>query len=287
MEGYKFPLGVIGQSFVELLVRHAQPEVNAFVWLCFRLDHGFEYVFSAAPHYVWVVLAGAAAWRFSNWKTASFCSLGLLVLWNQRLWSATIATLSLVLTSTVMSLIIAIPLGIALAESRVVRNFLTPVLDFLQTMPRFVYLIPALVLFGIDIPPAVFASMTLAIPPAARFTCTGLMQVDEQVVEAAKAFGSSPWRILTRVKLPLASPAIMVGSGQALMMALSMAVIASLIGAEGLGEDVLRAIAVLNAGQGFVAGFGIFVLAVLIERVASGCAARLGPRTGRSDHRSF
>src|SRR5579875_1948723 len=275
MEGYKFPLGVIGQSFVELLVRHAQPEVNAFVWLCFRLDHGFEYVFSAAPPYVWVVLAGAAAWRFSNWKTASFCSLGLLVLWNQRLWSATIATLSLVLTSTVMSLIIAIPLGIALAESRVVRNFLTPVLDFLQTMPRFVYFIPALVLFGIDI------------PPAARFTCTGLMQVDEQVVEAAKALGSSPWRILTRVKLPLASPAIMVGSGQALMMALSMAVIASLIGAEGLGEDVLRAIAVLNAGQGFVAGFGIFVLAVLIERVASGCAARLGPRTGRSDHRSF
>jgi ABC-type proline/glycine betaine transport system permease subunit len=281
MDDYKFPLGAIGENVIGLLVRHAQPEVNAFAWACLRLDHGFRDLLSAAPPYFWVIVFGALVWRFSNRKTALFCSSGLLLLWNQKLWSATIATLSLVLTSTLLSLMIAIPLGIALAESRAVRNFLNPVLDFLQTMPRFVYLIPALVLFGIDVPPAVFATMTLAIPPAARFTSTGLMQVDERMVEAAKAFGASPWRILTGVKLPLAAPAILVGSGQALMMALSMAVIASLIGAEGLGEEVLRAIAVLNAGQGFVAGFGIFVLAVLLERVATGCAARASARHGR------
>jgi ABC-type proline/glycine betaine transport system permease subunit len=190
-------------------------------------------------------------------------------------------TLSLVLTSTLIALIIAFPLAILMEESWMVRAALEPALDFVQTMPRFVYLIPAVILLGIDIPPAVFATLTLAVVPPIRLIATGLGEVDGALIEAARSFGASRIQILRKVKLPLAIASIMLGINQCIMMALSMVVIASLIGAAGLGTEILQALSSLDAGQAFVASFGIFVLAVLLDRTTRALAERLPGGTGR------
>jgi glycine betaine/proline transport system substrate-binding protein len=183
------------------------------------------------------------------------------------LWDKLIQTFSLVLIATVFSIVIGVPLGIIAARGQWLRRLMTPVLDVMQTLPSFVYLIPVLMLFGLGKVPALFATIIYAVPPLIRLTTLGLRQVDFDVKEAAQAFGVTPWQMLTKVTLPLARPSIMAGINQTTMMALAMVVVASMIGARGLGEDVLAGIQTLDVGRGLQAGIAIVILAIVIDRI--------------------
>ena len=183
------------------------------------------------------------------------------------LWDKLIQTLSLVLISTLFSIVLGIPLGIFAARNRVLRRLMVPVLDVMQTLPSFVYLIPVLMLFGLGKVPALFATIIYAVPPLIRLTILGLRQVDPNIMEAAQAFGVTRWQMLVKVSLPLARPSIMAGINQTTMMALAMVVVASMIGARGLGEDVLAGIQTLDVGRGLQAGVAIVILAIVIDRI--------------------
>jgi glycine betaine/proline transport system permease protein len=189
-------------------------------------------------------------------------------------WDLAMSTLALVITSVFISLLIGIPTGILMARSNHVQGFLKPVLDAMQTMPSFVYLVPAVILLGLGLVPAVFATVIYAVPPVIRLTNVGIRQVSPSVVEAARAFGSSSWQLLTQVQIPLAVPSIMVGINQTTLAALAMVVIASMIGARGLGYEVLLAIQRQEPGRAFEAGLSIVIIAIVIDRITAAIATR-------------
>src|SRR5690554_4369036 len=203
------------------------------------------------------------------------------------LWDKLIQTFSLVLVSTVLSIVVGIPMGIIAARSRLLRRLLIPVLDVMQTLPSFVYLIPVLMLFGLGKVPALFATIIYAVPPLIRLTILGLRQVDHNVMEAAQAFGVTPWQMLIKVSLPLARPSIMAGVNQTTMMALAMVVVASMIGARGLGEDVLAGIQTLDVGRGLQAGIAIVILAIVIDRITQAYGKPRRARSGQQQVREM
>jgi len=213
---------------------------------------------------VFLVLAWVAARRVT---LVLLVGVMLLLVGALGLWDLTMQTLALMLMATLISVTIGVPMGIWLAKSQLVRNITLPALDIMQTMPSFVYLIPAIMLFGLGKVPAVLATIVYAVPPLIRLTDLGIRQVDREVVEAATAFGGSPTQILFGVELPLARPTIMAGLNQTIMMALSMVVVASMIGARGLGEQVLNGIQTLDVGKGLEAGLGIVILAIVLDRI--------------------
>lgn len=281
MEVPKLPIGSAGALAFDFVAAHFSKFFAIFSLIVTAIDSTLSSLLLAVPPAVSIAIVVTLSWRLVGIRFALFALGALLLLLNQSLWQQTMLTLSLVLTSTSIALLLAFPTAIVVAESRLIRAILEPVLDFVQTMPRFVYLIPAVILLGIDVPPAVFATLTLAVVPPIRVIATGLSQVDSHIVEAARAYGATRLQILMKVKLPLAIAAIMLGVNQCIMMSLSMVVIASLIGAAGLGAEILNALSSLDAGRGFVASFGIFVLAVLLDCLTRSVAARLPGGTGR------
>ncbi|MCZ2836375.1 ABC transporter permease [Modestobacter sp. VKM Ac-2985] len=202
--------------------------------------------------------------------------LGLLLLISMRMWEPAMATLALVLVSALIAVAIGIPIGIAAAKSDRVSSALRPVLDFMQTMPAFVYLVPAVTFFGIGLVPGVVTTIIFAMPPGVRLTELGIRQVDQELVEAGHAFGSPPGRILRGIQLPLALPTIMAGVNQVIMLALSMAVIAGLIGAAGLGGVVVTSISRLDIGLGFEGGLSVVILAIYLDRLTSAFGQQRG-----------
>jgi glycine betaine/proline transport system permease protein len=212
----------------------------------------------------------ALAWAAAGWRLALFSLLGLGLIVNLGLWEQGIRTLSIVIAAGLICSLIGIPTGILMARNDSVEAAIRPVLDFMQTMPAFVYLIPAVALFGLREVPATVATVIFAMPPIVRLTNHGIRTVDKEIVEASEAFGSNPWQTLLKVQLPLARPSIMLGLNQTLMLSLSMAVIAAMIGAAGLGGIVLRSLTGLDIGVGFVGGLGIVILAVYLDRVTQG-----------------
>ncbi|WP_284139492.1 MULTISPECIES: proline/glycine betaine ABC transporter permease [unclassified Virgibacillus] len=197
---------------------------------------------------------------------AVFSFVGLWLVYNQGLWEHLMDTFTLVLLASLLSVIIGVPVGILMSKSRIAEAIIKPILDFMQTMPAFVYLIPAVAFFGIGMVPGVFASLIFATPPTVRFTNLGIRQVSKELVEASEAFGSTGMQKLFKVELPMAKSTIMAGINQTVMLALSMVVIASMIGAPGLGREVLSALQRAEVGTGFVAGIGIVILAIIIDR---------------------
>jgi glycine betaine/proline transport system permease protein len=193
---------------------------------------------------------------------------GLLLLGFMGLWESAMETLALMFIAVVISVTLAIPIGIVAARNNTVDSLVRPVLDGMQTMPSFVYLVPAILFFSLGNVPAVMATVLYAVPPSIRLTNLGIRQVSPEVVEAARAFGSTSLQLLFKVQIPLALPTIMAGVNQTVMMALAMVVVASLVGAGGLGEDVLKAIGRLEVGNGVVAGLGIVILAIIIDRIS-------------------
>lgn len=231
----------------------------------------FEWILRGLPWWVILAVFMGLAWQSSR-RIGLTLMVGLLLMLGGMLglWDLTMQTLALMLMATVVSIVIGIPVGISVAKSRLMRSVVLPVLDVMQTMPSFVYLIPALMLFGLGKVPAILATIVYAVPPLIRLTDLGIRQVDKEVVEAATAFGGSRSQILFGVELPLAVPTIMAGLNQTIMMALSMVVVASMIGARGLGEQVLNGIQTLNVGKGLEAGIGIVILAIVLDRITQG-----------------
>ena len=227
------------------------------------------------PWFVTVILVGLLAWRAMRLWWAGLLLAGfLIIIGSFGYWDLAMMTLAIVIAAVIISLAAGIPTGIIMARSDRVEAILRPVLDAMQTMPSFVYLIPALMLFGLGKVPAVFATVIYAMPPVIRLTNVGIRQVSPSVVEAAQAFGSNSRQLLFEVQIPLAIPSIMVGINQTTMMALAMVVIASMIGARGLGLEVLLSINRIEVGRGFEAGLSIVLLAIIIDRITHAFAAR-------------
>ena len=227
------------------------------------------------PPWATIAVLTLLAWRLASRQVALLTALGLGFLWNLELWDATVQSVVLVAVSTLLALLIGIPIGVMAALSPRLWKVLRPFLDMMQTMPSFVYLIPAIPFFGLGAVSACFATIVVAMPPTIRLTALGILQVSGELVEAADAFGASPWQKLAKVQLPLAAPTIMSGNNQTIMLSLSMVVIAAMIGAGGLGGEVWRAIQRLEAGQGFEAGIAIVILAIILDRITHNMSRRL------------
>jgi glycine betaine/proline transport system permease protein len=229
-----------------------------------------EALFVATP---WPVVALAAvllAWRLSGWRAMVFAACGLAYLGLWGFWEKSMATMALIATSVVICVVVGIPIGVLCAKSKRTNAVLEPILDIMQTLPTFVYLIPAVAFFSIGKPPGVIATVIFSLPPMVRLTAHGIRHVPPHVREAADAFGASPAQMLMKVELPLAIPSIRLGINQTIMMCLSMVVVAAMIGAGGLGLDVMRSLQHLKTGQGFLAGIAIVVCAMVLDRVVRG-----------------
>ena len=220
------------------------------------------------PPVVVIIIVAILAFFMTGKKLglAIFSIIGLWLIDNQGYWVHLIDTFSLVLISSLLSVIIGVPFGVLMAKSRTAEIIIEPILDFMQTMPAFVYLIPAVAFFSIGMVPGVVASLIFATPPTVRFTNLGIRQVSEELIEASEAFGSTGAQKLFKVELPMAKSTIMAGINQTVMLALSMVVVASMIGAPGLGTEVLSSLQRAQAGTGFAAGLGIVILAIIIDR---------------------
>ena len=217
----------------------------------------------------WALLAIIAllCWKAASPLLAIGAAAGMALIWNLGLWDPMIETLTLVVIATLVAVVMAIPVGIAAALSQRLYRVIMPILDFMQTMPAFVYLIPAIPFFGIGSVSAIFATVIFSMPPAIRFTTLGIRQVPVELIEAADAYGATRSQKLFKVQLPLSLPTVMAGINQTIMLALSMVVIAAMIGADGLGSEVWRAIQRLRPGDGFEAGIAVVILAMVLDRL--------------------
>jgi glycine betaine/proline transport system permease protein len=219
------------------------------------------------PYALIAVFTALGWWLRRSVGVTLFTVLGLLVIYNQGYWKETTETLALVLASTAVSMAVGIPLGIAAARRAWVYEVMRPILDLMQTIPTFVYLIPALILFGLGMVPGLIATVIFAIPAPIRLTRLGIVSTPDALTEAAVAFGATPGQVLRKVELPFAMPQIMAGLTQTIMLSLSMVVIAALVGANGLGVPVVRALNTVNIARGFEAGLCIVILAIILDRI--------------------
>ena len=213
-----------------------------------------------------------------RWRLTAFTALTLLYIGFMGLWENAIDTIALMVVAVAIALAAGLPLGVIGARSRIADSVMRPILDAMQTMPSFVYLLPGILFFGLGKPAGIFATVIYAVPPVIRLTNLGIRQVSPQAVEAALAFGSSPWQVLTKVQIPMAMPTIMAGINQTTLMALAMVTIASMVAAGGLGDDVLRALQKNQPGNGLIAGLAIVFLAIIIDRLTQSIASEQGDR---------
>ncbi|MEA1960460.1 MAG: ABC transporter permease subunit [Bacillota bacterium] len=274
-EFLQFHIAPYIDQFVEWMKIAWAPFFDAFTVLLLSLLLKIEAGLTYIPWWLLIgVIIGVYWWQSRNIAKTIVLGLLFISIGSFGLWEVSMKTLSIVIVSVLVSLVIGVPLGIAMAESDRVSTIVTPILDVMQTMPSFVYLIPALMLFSLGKVPGVVATVIYALPPVVRLTNLGIRQVSEAVQEAAAAFGATRRQMLKEVRLPLAMPSILAGVNQTTMMALAMVVIASMIGAGGLGEKVLIATNRMEVGQGFEAGWAIVVLAIVIDRLTQGIAKR-------------
>ena len=272
----KLPVGDIIVAFVDWIEQYFGWLLDGISTVLGFLIGGLQDLLLAVPAPILTLIAAALVWVVTrrDIKLAGLTALGLLLIWDLHLWNLAMLTLALVLVSTIVALAISIPLGIVAARSDTINAALRPILDFMQTMPSFVYLIPAVIFFGIGNVPGTIATVVFAIPPALRLTNLGIRQVPTELIEVADAFGSTPRQKLFKVQLPVALPTIMAGVNQCIMLALSMTVIASMIGAGGLGYQVLVGIQRVNIGMGFEAGLAIVIIAIILDRITQSLMPR-------------
>lgn len=237
----------------------------------------------ALPWWVVVLAVALLVWHATGrkWWSGLLAAAALVMVGSFGLWTAMMTTLAIMLLATVFTIVLGIPIGIAMARSDRLKSLLQPVLDAMQTLPSFVYLVPVVMFFGLGNVAAIIATFVYAVPPIIRLTDLGLRLVDREVVEAADAFGASERQKLLQVRLPLALPTIMAGVNQTIMMALAMVVVASMIGARGLGQEVLRGLQRGDVGLGLEAGLAIVILAIVMDRITAGYSRRWDPAKGR------
>ncbi|WP_114853685.1 proline/glycine betaine ABC transporter permease [Brachybacterium sp. YJGR34] len=228
----------------------------------------------AIPPLLAILLFALLAFALRSWQFSLVTVIGFLLVLSLEQWEAMMQLMAQVIVATVVAVIIAIPVGILAGSSKLVSTLVRPVLDFMQTMPAFVYLIPAVLFFSLGYAPGLFATVIFALPPGVRMTELGIRQVDRETVEAGEAFGAGRLQILTGIQLPLAVPTIMAGVNQIIMLSLSMAVIAGMVGAEGLGKQVTDAVSTQNLSQGIEAGLSVVILAVYLDRLTAALGNR-------------
>ncbi|HVM13682.1 MAG TPA: ABC transporter permease subunit [Egibacteraceae bacterium] len=265
----RIPIGEWARQFINLLRRELSAVFDVIGAVLDTLIGWLATVLLWPHPLLFALLAGLLGLWLRGWRFGLFSSLSFLLIESMGFWVSTMQTLALVLVATLLAVIIGVPTGILAARSRGMSASVRPVLDLMQTLPAFVYLIPAVMLFSIGTVPGLIATLVFAIPPGVRLTELGIRQVDPEVVEAARAFGASRNQVLTRVQIPLAMPTIMQGVNQVIMLALSMVVIAGMIGAGGLGEDVFRGITRLQIGLGVESGLAVVIIAIFLDRITS------------------
>jgi len=274
------PLGTWVESLLDYLVQNFRGIFLAVRW---PIDHVLDFTentLQAIPPSIAIVVTALLGWQFGGSRMGIFCALMLTSLGLVGVWSESMTTLSLVLTALFFCVLLGIPLGILCARFDRVEKIVRPVLDAMQTLPAFVYLVPVVMLFGIGNVPGVLVTIIFALPPLVRLTNLGIRQVPEDKIEASRAFGCTPRQMLVKVQFPLAMPTIMAGVNQTLMLSLSMVVIASMISVGGLGQMVLRGIGRLDMGLATVGGLGLVLLAIFLDRLTQA----IGQRTDSSNN---
>ncbi len=264
----KIPLGKWVDDFVDFITDRFDDELDLFSDGLGFLIEGSVNLLAAVPPLVLVALVAALAyWLHRSASLVVAVAAGLLLILNLGYWDETVQTIALVVWATVISIIFGVPLGIAAAHRPWLYGVIRPVLDLMQTLPTFVYLIPTLILFGLGMVPGLISTVIFAIPAPIRLTYLGVSGVPRHLIEAGQAFGTTRLQLLFKVELPHAMPTIMAGVTQCIMLSLSMVVIAALVGAEGLGAPVVRALNTVNIAQGFEAGLSIVIVAILLDRI--------------------
>ena len=275
---FKLPVGEWAEALVDFILDNFQPALDFIADVVDGFGGAIDSALTALPDWLIVtLLVGLALWRVGI-PFAAFTLASLLLIMSMDLWSAMVSTLGLVMAATIFSLAVGIPLGIMASRNATFESVVKTMLDFMQTMPAFVYLIPAVMFFGLGRVPGIIATAAFAKPPAVRLTAQGIMQVPTKIVEAARAFGCTERQLLFRVQLPTALPSIMAGVNQTIMLALSMIVIASMIGAGGLGNVVLQGIQRLDIGLGFKSGLSVVLLAIILDRLTQSFGQRSAPQ---------
>lgn len=264
----KIPVGKTARAVFDWLQDHGAFLFDGLADALDALIAAILHVLNGPPQLVIVAVFVALTWALQrNWKTCLFVALGFLFILNQGYWGETMESLTLVLSACLVCMGIGVPVGIAAAHRPRLYAYMRPVLDLMQTLPTFVYLIPAIVFFGIGMVPGLIATVIFVLPAPIRLTQLGVATTPQPLLEAARAFGATPRQTLWKVELPYAFPQIMAGLNQTIMLSLSMVVIAALVGADGLGVPVVRALNTVNTALGFESGFVIVVVAIMLDRM--------------------
>jgi glycine betaine/proline transport system permease protein len=268
IEAYKIPIGEWAAQFIDFLLDNFAFAFDAFAdSVEFSIESLTELLKIIPPLILIAMIAGFALWLHRSAKLTAAVAIMLLLIINLGFWQETIETLALIVFATLTCMVVGVPLGIAAAHRPWLYTVVRPVLDLMQTLPPFVYLIPTMVLFSIGVVPGLISTVIFAIPAPVRLTYLGVSSVPTQLIEAGEAFGATKRQLLWKVELPHAMPTIMAGVTQAIMLALSMVVIAALVGADGLGKPVVRALSQVKIEMGIEAGLAIVIVAILLDRI--------------------
>lgn len=269
----KIPIGDFMEEVIDWMTKNFSGFFTAVKGALSGIIDGGSWLLMAIPVAVFIVGAIFLAWWISGKGMAVFTGIGLFLIYNLGLWEKTMLTLALVSAATLIALLLGLPLGILMSKSNTANKIVRPILDFMQTMPAFVYLIPAVYFFDLGTVPGAVATIIFAMPPIVRLTNLGIRQVPADVVEAARSFGSTPAQLLFKVQIPLAVPTMMAGLNQTIMLSLSMVVISAMIGADGLGKTVYEGITQMKMGKGFEGGLAVVIMAMLLDRITQSLGA--------------
>ncbi|MGH8431927.1 MAG: choline ABC transporter permease subunit [Solimonas sp.] len=266
--GNKVPIGLWGKQFVTWITDNFAAVFDAITIGLKVPVEGTVDLLSAIPPFIFIAILAAIAYGLQrSWRLVLFTVIGLLIILNQGLWEEMVETLVLVVYATAVSLAIGIPIGILATRRPWIYPVLSPILDMMQTIPTFVYLVPTLILFGLGVVPGIIATVIFAVAAPIRLTYLGISEVNKALIEAGESFGCTRWQLLTKVKLPAAMPTIMAGVNQCIMLSLSMVVIAALVGASGLGKPVVRSLNQVNVPLGIESGLAIVLVAIMLDRM--------------------
>lgn len=271
---FRLPIGDFFERGIDFLKIHGESFFNALKESVLFIIQHFENLLQWIPWWMLILIFVILAFSLSGKKLAIFTGLGLTFIYSLDLWSETLDTLSLVLSSTLFTLLIGIPLGVAMSKNDNTQKILQPILDFMQTMPAFIYLIPSVIFFGLGKMPGAIATIIFAMPPVVKLTNLGIRQVPKDVIEAAISFGCTQKQMLRKVQIPLALPTILTGINQTIMLSLSMVVISAMIGARGLGEVVYSGVTQMKIGKGFEGGIAVVILAIILDRLTQSLGIR-------------
>ncbi|KQQ08100.1 ABC transporter permease/substrate binding protein [Rathayibacter sp. Leaf296] len=281
----RLPLGDAVESGIDALTAVFQPVFDLIRTVFGALYTGVDAVLATPPFWVIIAFLAVLAYAARGWVLAIGTAVGLLVIVSVDQWENAMDSLALVLVASVIAIALSVPLGVLAARNRTASTILRPVLDLMQTMPAFVYLIPALIFFRVGVVPGIVATIVFAMAPGVRLTELGIRGVDPELVEAGEAFGSSKWRILRQIQLPLALPSILAGLNQVIMLSLSMVVIAGIVGAGGLGGDVVASLNRIDVSLGFEAGISVVILAIVLDRMTGALGKPSPARVARAGSR--